>query len=40
MRFLSHIHTIRFVYEGRIGENDTQLLRNAGLSGVISRSME
>jgi D-3-phosphoglycerate dehydrogenase len=43
--FLSHIangniHTIRFVYEGRIGENNTQLLRNAGLAGVISRSME
>jgi D-3-phosphoglycerate dehydrogenase len=43
--FLSHIalgniHTIRFVYEGRIGENNTQLLRNAGLAGVISRSLE
>jgi D-3-phosphoglycerate dehydrogenase len=43
--FLSHIatgniHTIRFVYEGRIAENNTQLLRNAGLAGVISRSME
>jgi D-3-phosphoglycerate dehydrogenase len=43
--FLSHIatgniHTIRFTYEGRIGENNTQLLRNAGLAGVISRSME
>ena len=43
--FLSHIalgniHTIRFVYEGRIGDNNTQLLRNAGLAGVISRSLE
>jgi D-3-phosphoglycerate dehydrogenase len=43
--FLSHIatgniDTIRFVYEGRIGENNTQLLRNAGLAGVISRSLE
>jgi D-3-phosphoglycerate dehydrogenase len=43
--FLSHIangnvHTIRFTYEGRIGDNNTQLLRNAGLAGVISRSLE
>ena len=43
--FLSHIamgniHTIRFVYEGRIADDNTQLLRNAGLAGVISRSME
>jgi D-3-phosphoglycerate dehydrogenase len=43
--FLSHIasgniHTIRFVYEGKLADNNTQLLRNAGLAGVISRSME
>jgi len=43
--FLSHIssgnpHTIRFVYFGRLAENNTQLLRNAGLAGVLSRSME
>jgi D-3-phosphoglycerate dehydrogenase len=43
--FLSHIasgnaHTIRLVYFGRLAENNTQLLRNAGLSGVLSRSME
>ncbi len=44
-QFLSHIargnaHTIRFVYFGRLGENNTQLLRNAGLAGVLSRSLE
>ncbi len=43
--FLSHIargnaHTIRLVYFGRLAENNTQLLRNAGLAGVLSRSME
>jgi D-3-phosphoglycerate dehydrogenase len=43
--FLSHIatgnpHTIRFVYFGRLAENNTQLLRNAGLAGVLSRSMQ
>lgn len=43
--FLSHIapgnaHTIRFSYYGRLAENNTQLLRNAGLAGVLSRSME
>ncbi len=43
--FLSHIavgnaHTIRFVYYGRLADNNTQLLRNAGLAGVLSRSME
>ncbi len=43
--FLSHIapgnaHTIRFVYYGRLAENNTQLLRNAGLAGVLSRSLE
>ena len=43
--FLSHIapgnaHTIRFLYFGRLAENNTQILRNAGLAGVLSRSME
>ncbi len=43
--FLSHIasgnaHTIRIVYFGRLAENNTQLLRNASLSGVLGRSME
>lgn len=43
--FLSHIavgnaHTIRFVYFGRLADNNTQILRNAGLAGVLSRSME
>lgn len=43
--FLSHIaegnaHTIRFEYSGRLADNNTQLLRNAGLAGVLSRSME
>ncbi len=43
--FLSHIspgnaHTIRFAYFGKLADNNTQLLRNAGLAGVLSRSME
>lgn len=43
--FLSHIsngspHTIRFVYYGRLADQNTQILRNAGLAGVLSRSME
>jgi D-3-phosphoglycerate dehydrogenase / 2-oxoglutarate reductase len=43
--FLSHIasgnaHTIRLAYYGRLAENDTQILRNAGLAGVLSRSLE
>ncbi len=43
--FLSHIsvgnaHTIRFVYFGRLADHNTQILRNAGLAGVLSRSME
>jgi D-3-phosphoglycerate dehydrogenase len=43
--FLIHIatgnvHTIRFIYQGRLADNNTQLLRNAGLAGVISRSLE
>ncbi|MBV9612466.1 MAG: phosphoglycerate dehydrogenase [Acidobacteriaceae bacterium] len=43
--FLSHIsvgnaHTIRLVYFGRLAEQNTQLLRNAGIAGVLSRSLE
>ena len=43
--FLSHIaegnaHTIRFEYSGRLADNNTQLVRNAGLAGVLGRSME
>jgi len=43
--FLSHIapgnpHTIKFVYAGRLAEQNTQILRNAGLAGVLSRSLE
>ena len=43
--FLSHItagnaHTIRFVYFGRLADGNTQILRNAGLAGVLSRSLE
>jgi D-3-phosphoglycerate dehydrogenase len=43
--FLSHIavgnaHTIRFVYSGRLADHNTQILRNAGLAGVLSRSLE
>jgi D-3-phosphoglycerate dehydrogenase len=43
--FLSHIslgnpHSIRFIYFGRLGDNNTQILRNAGLAGILSRSME
>lgn len=43
--FLIHIaagnpHTIRFVYFGRLADTDTQILRNGGLAGVLSRSLE
>jgi len=43
--FISHIaegnpHTIRLAYFGRLADNNTQILRNAGLAGVLSRSME
>ncbi len=43
--FLSHIapgnaHTIRLVYFGRLADQNTQLLRNAGLAGVLTRSLE
>ncbi|HLY17618.1 MAG TPA: phosphoglycerate dehydrogenase [Bryobacteraceae bacterium] len=34
-----HIKTVRFAYFGRIGENNTNLLRNAGLAGVLKRSV-
>ncbi len=43
--FLSHIsvgnaHTIRLFYFGRLADNNTQILRNSGLAGVLSRSLE
>ena len=43
--FLSHIslgnaHTIRLLYFGRLADHNTQILRNAGLAGVLARSME
>jgi D-3-phosphoglycerate dehydrogenase len=43
--FLSHItvgnaHTIRLVYFGRLADGNTQILRNAGIAGVLSRSLE
>ncbi len=43
--FLGHIargnpHTIRFEYYGRLADNNTQILRNAGLAGVLTRSLE
>lgn len=43
--FLSHIaegnpRTIRLAYFGRLADNNTQILRNAGLAGVLSRSLE
>jgi D-3-phosphoglycerate dehydrogenase len=42
--FLSHVatgnpQTVRLHYFGRIGESNTQLLRNAGLAGVLNRSL-
>jgi D-3-phosphoglycerate dehydrogenase len=33
-----HPHTVRLHYFGRIADNATSLLRNAGLAGVLSRS--
>lgn len=44
-QFLSHIavgnvHTIRIIYYGRLADANTQILRNAGLAGVLSRSVE
>ncbi len=43
--FLSHIAignpaTVRLVYSGRLGDYNTQILRNAALAGVLSRSLE
>jgi len=43
--FASHIAAgnpkrVRLTYFGRIGENNTTLLRNAGLAGVLKRSVE
>jgi D-3-phosphoglycerate dehydrogenase len=43
--FLSHIavgnpKTVRLVYFGRLGDYNTQILRNAGVAGVLSRSLE
>jgi D-3-phosphoglycerate dehydrogenase len=32
--------TIRFTYYGRLADQNTQILRNAGLAGVLSRSLE
>jgi D-3-phosphoglycerate dehydrogenase len=42
--FLSNImvgnpQTIRFTYYGRLADQNTQILRNAGLAGVLSRSL-
>ena len=34
-----HVKTVRLAYFGRIGENNTSLLRNAGLAGVLKRSV-
>jgi D-3-phosphoglycerate dehydrogenase len=44
-QFLSHIaegniHTIRVIYSGRLAESNTEILRNASLAGVLSRSVE
>ncbi len=43
--FLSNImvgnpQTVRFTYFGRLAEQNTQILRNAGLAGVLARSLE
>jgi D-3-phosphoglycerate dehydrogenase len=43
--FLSNImvgnpKTVRFTYYGRLAEQNTQILRNAGLAGVLARSLE
>ena len=43
--FLSNImvgnpQNIRFTYFGRLADQNTQILRNAGLAGVLSRSLE
>jgi D-3-phosphoglycerate dehydrogenase / 2-oxoglutarate reductase len=33
-------HTIRFIYYGRLADENTQILRNGGVAGVLSRSLE
>jgi D-3-phosphoglycerate dehydrogenase len=33
-------NTIRFIYYGRLADENTQILRNAGVAGVLSRSLE
>lgn len=43
--FLSHVvignpHTIRFTYFGGLADGNTQILRSAGLAGVLTRSLE
>jgi D-3-phosphoglycerate dehydrogenase / 2-oxoglutarate reductase len=43
--FLAHIATgqpatVRLIYDGRLADGNTQLLRNAGLAGILSRSLE
>jgi D-3-phosphoglycerate dehydrogenase / 2-oxoglutarate reductase len=43
--FLSHIavgnpRTVRLIYFGRLGDYNTQILRNAALAGILSRSLE
>jgi D-3-phosphoglycerate dehydrogenase len=43
--FLSNImvgnpQTVHFTYYGRLADQNTQILRNAGLAGVLSRSLE
>jgi D-3-phosphoglycerate dehydrogenase / 2-oxoglutarate reductase len=42
--FAAHVatgnpHTVRLVYQGTIAEQNTTLIRNAGLAGVLSRSL-
>ncbi len=32
--------TVRLVYQGKLAEGNTQLIRNAGLAGVLNRSLE
>jgi D-3-phosphoglycerate dehydrogenase len=34
-----HPHRVRLVYFGKIGDGNTNLLRNAGIAGVLSRSV-
>jgi D-3-phosphoglycerate dehydrogenase len=42
--FAAHVatgnpHTVRLVYQGKIAEGNTNLLRSAGLAGVLNRSL-